>query len=323
MFRNIIKLSLLTAAVLLAIVKFGNDPWVDALRDSASSVFSNKIYNGLDDRPLGLKLEHHKTYLDSLRGQYDGQPPIPKMINITNGQFRLGCSGNWCREFDMVAGNIVEIQAFQIASTETTLEQWDMCVAMGGCNGHLPDNYGLGRGNFPAVNISYLDAKAYIDWLNSVTDGGFYIPNARETEYAARAGTSTLYPWGNENPTCEQVRAGSPHWKPIKDHQCQLQGTWEVDRGGTNAWGLYNVIGNVNEWTSTCGIPFMNYNALSFDTLERSEKDCGQMLFRGGAHTANINSLGFWYHRTYPKTSRLNRTGVRIARKLKSNSDAQ
>ena len=71
-------------------------------------------------------------------------------------------------------------------------------MAGGGCRGHRPDDRGWGRGNRAVVNVSWEDAKAYVAWLSEKTGKEYRMPSESEWEYAARAGTTTAYNWGEE-----------------------------------------------------------------------------------------------------------------------------
>ena len=62
----------------------------------------------------------------------------------------------------------------------------------------LPSDRGWGRGNRPVINVNWHDAKAYAQWLTQQTGKKFRLPSEAEWEYAARAGTTTKYSWGND-----------------------------------------------------------------------------------------------------------------------------
>ena len=70
-------------------------------------------------------------------------------------------------------------------------------VAAKGCS-HRPDDYGWGKRAQPVVDVSWKDAIEYAGWLSSKTGKRYRLPSEAEWEYAARAGTTTRYPWGNE-----------------------------------------------------------------------------------------------------------------------------
>jgi formylglycine-generating enzyme required for sulfatase activity len=119
-------------------------------------------------------------------------------------------------------------------------------VADGGCNGYKPSDQGWGRGYRPVINVSWDDAKAYVAWLAKKTDKFWYrLLTEAEYEYAARAGTTTAYPWGSaigkNNANCDGC--GS---------QWDGKQTAPVGSFAANGFGLYDMVGNVSAWTEDC-----------------------------------------------------------------------
>jgi formylglycine-generating enzyme required for sulfatase activity len=104
-----------------------------------------------------------------------------------------------------------------------------------------------GRTHFPVVQIAYADARAYAQWV------GRRLPSEVEWEYAAKAGAATLYPWGDERVPDGQHRANT--WQglfPVDDRaEDGFGGLAPVGCFAPNAFGLYDMIGNAWEWTST------------------------------------------------------------------------
>ena len=144
-------------------------------------------------------------------------------------------------------GEMVSIPgaSFRMGKYEVTFAQWDACVADGGCVGHMPDDEGWGRGNRPVINVSWDDVQGFIDWLNAKTGGNFRLPTDAEWVYAARAGSTTKFSWGNR----------------IGRNQANCDGCgsrWDDDRTApvgsfpANVWGLHDMHGNVYEWTQDC-----------------------------------------------------------------------
>lgn len=306
------KKLVLVALFLFGIVVFGNHPWVSKLRYTIRVTFN--INPPIQDQQQGLDLKKQEKYLTTLRERFSKNTPVPKMIKVQKGELALICSQIECPDsFAPLEYKTVEIESFEIAATETSIEQWDVCVAMGGCK-HMPYNYSWGRGNLPVLNVSYYDALQYIDWLNSVTDGGYRLPNEHEWEYAARAGTSTRYQNGNQPPTCEQFRLGSPAWKKRQDHECKIRGTRPVISGEPNNWGLYNVIGNAAEWTETCESVYKRVSALK---PARKNKCKRSRVNRGGNLMTSPKTTGFFHAREYSPGHRYNRVGFRLARSIK------
>lgn len=314
--KSSLKVLVLSVLFLAGIIVFGNDPWVDKLRYKIRVAFN--INPPINDTQEGLNQAKEKKYLQALRKKYAKTPPVPKMIKIEKGELSLICTKIECPDFFApMKLEKVAIESFEIAATETSIEQWDVCVAMGGCD-HMPYNYKWGRGDLPVLNVSFYDAMQYIDWLNSTTSGGYRLPTEHEWEYAARAGTSTRYQDGNSPPTCEQFRLGSPAWQKRQNHECKITGTRSVVSGEPNKWGLYNVIGNAAEWTSTCKSVYrrMIYESPRF--RQGKEKKCKRSrVNRGGNLMTSPKATGFFHAREYSPGHRYNRVGFRLARSIR------
>ena len=136
---------------------------------------------------LERKRQESKEKLRQLAGE---------IVTIPGGTYRMGdLSGDGDEDARPV--HSVRVTAFRMGKHEVTFAQWDACVADGGCDGYTPDDEGWGRGNRPVINLSWDDVQGFIDWLNSKTGGNFRLPTEAEWEYAARAGNTTLYSWGN------------------------------------------------------------------------------------------------------------------------------
>ncbi|MEQ8192224.1 MAG: SUMF1/EgtB/PvdO family nonheme iron enzyme [Candidatus Eremiobacterota bacterium] len=122
-----------------------------------------------------------------------------------------------------------------------------------------PDHKGdWSKPNFPVENVSWDDAVAYCKWLSSKTGKKYRLPTVSEWEYACSGGTSTQYYWGNDwygaRTTEEAIKVGWPFYS-IGDAYCWTSSNSEkqvhtVGQKKPNAWGLYDMIGNVREWCS-------------------------------------------------------------------------
>lgn len=169
----------------------------------------------------------------------------PEMVEIPTGTFMMGSleEHGWSQERPIHEVTIEK--RYAIGKYEVTFDEWDACVADGGCDGYSPDDNGWGRGRQPVISISLDDAHSYVDWLAEKTGEDYRLPSEAEWEYAARAGTDTLFWWGDEigvnNAACN--RCGS-EWDT---KQPAPVGTFKP-----NPFGLYDVVGNVTEWVEDC-----------------------------------------------------------------------
>src|SRR5215510_12173514 len=117
----------------------------------------------------------------------------PHMVVIPAGEFTMGSPP---AEQQAEAQHRVTIAApFAVSKFEITFDEWDACVNGGGCRGYRPDDEGWGRGARPVMNTSWEDAKAYAAWLGRKTGQPYRLLSEAEWEYAARAGTTTAYPY--------------------------------------------------------------------------------------------------------------------------------
>jgi formylglycine-generating enzyme required for sulfatase activity len=162
----------------------------------------------------------------------------PWMVVLPAGSFTMGSpESEPGREKDEGPQHRVQVASFAIGQYEVTFRQWDACVAAGGCK-HKPGDEGWGRGQRPVINVSWNDAQQYVKWLNSKTGQPYRLPSEAEWEYAARAGTSTPYAFG-ESLTKAQANFGGTRTLPVGSL-------------AKNRWDLYDLHGNAWEWVQDC-----------------------------------------------------------------------
>jgi formylglycine-generating enzyme required for sulfatase activity len=138
-------------------------------------------------------------------------------------------------------------KAFQMGVYEVTLGQFKQFIAAGRddllSDDFIKDN---SHGNSAAVTtVSWDDAQAFIRWLNKKEGGSrYHLPTEAEWEYAARAGTTTRFSWGNN-----KSQAGNYAWyrKNARD-VVGARYAHPVGQKKPNPWGLYDMHGNVWEW---------------------------------------------------------------------------
>ena len=162
----------------------------------------------------------------------------PQMVPLPAGTFRMGAS--WfdrsSQSDERPRVDVTVAVPFAIGRTEVTFEQWQVCVAAGGCPARPLDDSGFGRGMHPVIDVDWNDARAYVVWLRQSTGKPYRLPSEAEWEYACHAGTTTAYPFGD---------AIGP---ALANYGRNLAGTREVGSYPPNPWGLYDMNGNVWEW---------------------------------------------------------------------------
>jgi formylglycine-generating enzyme required for sulfatase activity len=163
-----------------------------------------------------------------------------------------------------------------------TFAEWDACVADGGCKGYRPDDRGWGRDRRPVINVSWDEAKLYINWLNAKTGKAYRLLSEAEREYVTRAGTTTPFWWGatitpkqaNYDGSAEPYEGGGTKGEFRRQ-------TVPVDSFEANPWGLFNVHGNVWDWTEDCWNGSNQGNPGNGSA--RTTGDCGLRVVRGGS----------------------------------------
>jgi formylglycine-generating enzyme required for sulfatase activity len=181
------------------------------------------------------------TAQQAVGGQFkDCANGCPVMVVVPAGTFMMGAPESDADREDSEgpAHEVTIAKPFAVSTFAVTFAEWDACVAAAACP-HVPDAWG--RGTLPVINVSYNDAKQYVAWLSQVTGKAYRLPTEAEWEYAARAGAKTRYSWGDDPGTGNAVCDGcGSRW--------DVQQTAPVGSFKPNAFGLYDVHGNVWEW---------------------------------------------------------------------------
>ena len=226
-----------------------------------------------------------------------------EMILIPGGTFRMGDLSGGGRSNERPVHSVT-IRPFKLSKYEVTFAQWDACVDDGGCGGYRPKDRGWGRGNRPVINISWHDAQLFIDWLNGKTSDNWHLPTEAEWEYAARAGSTTAYSWGNNigvsRANCDGCGSG---WDNEK--------TAPVGSFPPNAWGMHDTHGNVWEWVQDCAND--SYAGAPNDGLAWMSGDCNYRRVRGGSWVHSPTNLRSAYRYGYHRTARFPSVGFRVA----------
>lgn len=238
----------------------------------------------------------------------------PEMVVIPAGSFEMGSPANEeGREGDEGPQHKVSIPvSFSAGKFEVTFDEWDACVRQLGCD-HNPGDQGWGRGMRPVINVSWNDAKQYVKWLSTRTGRIYRLLSEAEWEYMARAGTATPFNTGvNVNPNqanydTSQAFAGSVTTTARK--QTVTAGTYQA-----NAFGLYDVHGNVWEWTEDCWNA--SYVGAPGDGSARMTADCERRVIRGGSWNVKPQVLRSAFRSGDSPDDRGSVLGFRVAKTL-------
>ena len=193
----------------------------------------------------------------------------PEMVVLPAGEFMMGSN-----EYDSEKPprKVTISRPFAVGKFEVTFSEWEACVADGGCTHRPADQHGWGRGRRPVINVSWHDAKEYVGWLSRKTGKSYRLLSEAEWEFAARAGTTTRYAFGDRI-TKSQAQFSEGSWSSTGK-------TVEVGSFPANRFGLHDLHGNVWEWVEDAWHP--NYHGAPVDGSAWQGGDA-QRVLRGGS----------------------------------------
>ena len=235
-------------------------------------------------------------------------PECPEMVVVPAGSFLMGSPDAEEGRFEDEGPlhRVTFSMPFAVGIYEVTFDEWDACVASGGCGGHRPED-DWGRGRRPAIRVSWDDAQSYVQWLSGKTGKRYRLLSESEWEYVARAGTRTPFHTGST------ISADQANYDPGPEGVYRRQ-TVPVGSFPANAWGLHDIHGNVWEWVQDCWND--NYQGAPRDGSAWESGDCSLRVLRGGSW---INTPGFLRSanriRTVTRRSS-SQFGFRVARTL-------
>jgi formylglycine-generating enzyme required for sulfatase activity len=245
----------------------------------------------------------------------------PEMVVVPAGRFIMGSPTNENgRDDDEGPQHEVNIQkAFAVSKLAVTNGYLNACVSVGNCPEHRDGRY------WEAVtNVNWSDAKRYAAWLSQMTGKRYRLLSEAEYEYAARAGTQTVYPWGDEigkgNANCNGC--GS-RW----DRNALMAPAGSF---GPNQFGLYDMLGTVFEWVEDCyhedynsaptdGAAWITTVTKSFEQdtgFRYSSGDCSRRRARGGSYMTKPASVRSGSRAWFTVVQEYDNLGFRLARTL-------
>jgi formylglycine-generating enzyme required for sulfatase activity len=187
---------------------------------------------------------------------------------------------------------------FALGVYEVTVAEWRACVRDGVCK-ELP-NWAKENPNplLPASHISYSDAQSFLAWLSVQSGKAYRLPTETEWEYATRAGAGTAFAFGDE---ITPSQANYDHTASYRGSPTSpYRGYPEAVNGfPPNGFGLYQMHGNVWEWTEAC-----------------ADQGCTKRIGRGGSFQSTPAELRAANRFVLPSNKRREDVGLRVARDL-------
>jgi formylglycine-generating enzyme required for sulfatase activity len=246
-----------------------------------------------DGKPVSFWLKSGESFQDLDAG--------PEMVVVPAGRFKMGAQ---------TKHNVVIPNPFAVGKYPITFNEWNAAFAAGGV-AHRPEDRDWGRERRPVIHVSWDDAQACIKWLSKATGQHYRLLSEAEWEYACRAGSETAYCFG-DNPDELKNYAWFAANSPTKKHR---EGeTHPVGEKKPNAFGLYDMHGNVFEWCEDCWNK--TYDNAPKDGSAWTSGQCDLRVQRGGAWNGGKEELRSDYRYNNERTSRRGNVGFRVARTL-------
>jgi formylglycine-generating enzyme required for sulfatase activity len=217
------------------------------------------------------------------------------MIYIPEGEFSIGSPAR-DGDADEHPAHKVFVSGFWIGKTEVTFAQYDaFCQETGLAK---PDDEGWGRGERPAIYVSWKEANDFCGWLRKKTGFAFRLPTEAEWEKAAR----DLYPWGDAQPTNKLANFDKELMKT------SAVGSYPL---GASPYGVLDMAGNVWEWLADWYAA--DYYANSADSDPQGPEEGMERVVRGGAWSNSAEQIRSGNRSQESPESRLNIIGFRLA----------
>lgn len=290
----------------------------------------SKNSNGTIARSLSLlvlsALAAYAAHADSAETgkNFRDCPECPEMRWIPVGRYTMGSPADEGNR-DKDEGPIHEVSidhSIAVSTSEVTWLEWGACVEAGFCKSAQaldgPPDSGWGMHNRPVINVSWNDARAYAEWLQQRTGMNYGLPSEAEWEYAARANSQTPYPFGESiGNICDFANGADLATDFVDRNDTCFDGfgreTAPVRSFAPNEFGLYDMLGNVWEWTEDCWTS--SYIGASNNGSARVDGDCTQRVLRGGSWGSYPDSLRSATRYGVDARYRGHEVGIRVVRR--------
>ncbi len=245
----------------------------------------------------------------------------PSMVVVPAGSFWQGSeeAAPLALKMETPRRMVTFAEPFAVGVFEITMGQWDQCVSDGACSTRPPDN-GWGRGARPVIMVSWNDAQEFVSWLNKKTGQSYSLPSESQWEYVARAGEESDWLGGSPAHVCEfgNIAGGESGFR-WQHEECSDQAAIETLPVGSfkaNAFGVYDVVGNVAEWTLDC----MNLSYLDApgDGSAWGRGICSSRMTRGGSWFTGSREVRLPARFNLKNGDRNDFTGFRVVRRVEA-----
>lgn len=229
----------------------------------------------------------------------------PKMALLPAGEFVMG-SPEQSTYIDERPQLNLSLDSFAISQYPITIGEFKLFSQATGTS--MPDDKGWGQSTQPVINVNWDEAVAYTEWLSEQTGHRYALPSEREWEYAARASTTSEFWWGNELGEGRANCAGcGSQWDGKQPSP--------VGSFGGNPFGIYDVVGNVLEWTRTCYRT--SYDDAPMTGLGWEDEPgtrCSRRVVRSSAYDTYRRNLRLTKRNKFNPRARSKNLGFRVVR---------
>ena len=278
--------------------------------------------------PLILVFGTYQVFSEGLRQvgeRFKDCAICPEMIVIPGGELRVaGVSPGAEKE-----RRILKIpRKFAISIYEITNADWENCEFWEGCKraalykrGEEKDfGWREWKGTRPVADVSWEESVSYAIWLSSLSKESYWLPTELEWEYAARSGLIEENPWLHvNNRSCDfanlAIHSGCTDG---------YRGSAPAGSYSSNRFGLYDMIGNVSEWTASCSgnmlgsaVDLGRHPVMDSFKLSKYGEEvlgCDAMVYRGGNWSSQVESFKFSARRALARGKTAETLGFRVVR---------
>ncbi|MBN9656767.1 MAG: formylglycine-generating enzyme family protein [Acidobacteria bacterium] len=244
-----------------------------------------KLVQGLQRRIASGTKEKKASDMKPYKSTIPGTDVSFEMVPIPGGEFTMGTpTGEAGRQKDEGPQHKVKLDPFWMAAHEVTWDEYRL-FQFAQADGKMPDvdavshptrpyvemSFGMGLNGFPAISMTQHAANKYAQWLSAKTGQFYRLPTEAEWEYACRADNAPV------------DLAASAWYDANANGKYQL-----VGKKKPNAWGLYDMLGNVMEWTLDAYAPYSAAEAVN--PWVKSKTSYPQVA-RGGSWNDPASSL--------------------------------
>jgi formylglycine-generating enzyme required for sulfatase activity len=258
--RCFLSFGVLIAAIVAGVAAWSKEQWIE---ESIYWLTHVRGYVITQARESALKPKD--TFKECTR--------CPEMVVVPAGEFMMG----WPETEKGYSDNegpqhkVMISRPFAVARFELTFAEWDACADRGDCPRDIPAS-GSRRARLPVINVGWDDARSYVAWLSKITGKPYRLLSEAEWEYAARAGTTTRYSFGDDEAELDQYAWYSGN---------SINRVHPVGQKAPNAFGLFDMHGNVWEWVGDCYHD--DYGGAPVNGAAWTAGGCHTRVLRGGS----------------------------------------